>query len=313
MAARITRAKKKIAAARIPYRVPPAEELPGAHRRRPRGGPPGVHHRPHRPGRADLVRRDLVERAVDLARMLHTSCPTDADVAGLLALILLTDARRDDPAVRRRPAGAARRPGPLRSGTGQPSPKASPCVTRRYAAARQGVRAHGGHRGRARRGPHLGGHDWAEIVGLYDLLVASGPPRWWPSTGLWRSDSRDGPLPAWTRSTPFRTSPSLAGYGYLAASRADFLRRLGRARRGPSRLPGGTHALGERGGASIPRRTPPTAGRLTETITPGRLITRRPTSERWRRIYESSRRPCRCGPGSSVVRDRRTQRQGEKP
>ena len=40
------------------------------------------------------MRRDLVERALDLARMLRALLPDDADVAGLLALILLTDARR---------------------------------------------------------------------------------------------------------------------------------------------------------------------------------------------------------------------------
>src|SRR5207302_6247926 len=43
----------------------------------------------------DLVRRDLVERALDLTRMLRALLPGNADVAGLLALILLTDARRE--------------------------------------------------------------------------------------------------------------------------------------------------------------------------------------------------------------------------
>jgi RNA polymerase sigma factor (sigma-70 family) len=94
MAARITRAKKKIASARIPYRVPPAAELP----ERIDAVLTVVHllfttgHAA--PAGADLVRRDLVERALDLARMLRHLLPDDADVAGLLALILLTDARR---------------------------------------------------------------------------------------------------------------------------------------------------------------------------------------------------------------------------
>ena len=48
MAARITRAKKKIAAARIPYRVPSPDQLAERRRRGPRGGPPDLHHRPHR-------------------------------------------------------------------------------------------------------------------------------------------------------------------------------------------------------------------------------------------------------------------------
>src|SRR6266536_2085686 len=94
MAARITRGKKKIATARIPYRVPPADQLPA----RIDAVLTVVHllfttgHTA--PAGADLVRRDLVERALDLARMLRALLPHDADVAGLLALILLTDARR---------------------------------------------------------------------------------------------------------------------------------------------------------------------------------------------------------------------------
>src|SRR5271165_2640446 len=94
MAARITRAKKKIAGARIPYRVPSASELPAridavltvVHLLFTTG-----HTAPLGPG---LVRNDLVERALDLARMLRLLLPDDADVAGLLALILITDSRR---------------------------------------------------------------------------------------------------------------------------------------------------------------------------------------------------------------------------
>jgi len=102
MAARITRAKKKIAAARIPYRVPSAAELPV----RVHAVLTVVHllfttgHTA--PAGANLVRRDLVERSLDLARMLRGLLPADADVAGLLALILLTDARA---AARVGPAG----------------------------------------------------------------------------------------------------------------------------------------------------------------------------------------------------------------
>ncbi|MGD0084774.1 MAG: sigma-70 family RNA polymerase sigma factor, partial [Acidimicrobiales bacterium] len=83
MAARITRAKKKIAAARIPYRVPAPSELPAridavltvVHLLFTTG-----HTAPRGPG---LVRNDLVERALDLARMLRPLLPDDADVAGL--------------------------------------------------------------------------------------------------------------------------------------------------------------------------------------------------------------------------------------
>jgi len=93
MAARITRAKKKISQARIPYRVPSREELP----ERLDAVLAALHllfttgHTA--PAGADLVRADLVGRALDLARMLYALLPTP-EAAGLLAMILLTDARR---------------------------------------------------------------------------------------------------------------------------------------------------------------------------------------------------------------------------
>jgi RNA polymerase sigma-70 factor (ECF subfamily) len=94
MAARITRAKKKIAAAHIPYRVPAASELHGRI-----DGVLSVVYLVYTTGHtapsgADLMRRDLAERGLELARMLRVLLPQDRDVAGLLSLILLTDARR---------------------------------------------------------------------------------------------------------------------------------------------------------------------------------------------------------------------------
>lgn len=95
MAARITRAKKKITAARIPYRVPESGELTERV-----AAVLEVVHLLFTTGHAapvggELIRRDLGERALDLARMLRILLPDNPDVAGLLALILLTDARRD--------------------------------------------------------------------------------------------------------------------------------------------------------------------------------------------------------------------------
>src|SRR5262249_41753475 len=94
MAARVTRAKKKISAARIAYRVPGAAELPDR-----LDGVLTVVHLLYTTGHTapageNLVRDDLVERAVDLARMLHALMPDEREVRGLLALLLLTDARR---------------------------------------------------------------------------------------------------------------------------------------------------------------------------------------------------------------------------
>ncbi len=93
MAARITRAKKKISAAHVPYRVSAKDDLPG----RINAALDVVHllfttgHTA--PIGSELVRRNLVERSLNLARMLRTLLPDEPDVAGLLALILLTDVR----------------------------------------------------------------------------------------------------------------------------------------------------------------------------------------------------------------------------
>ena len=94
MAARVTRAKKKVSAAGIPYRVPGASELP----ERLDAVLTVVHllyttgHTA--PSGTDLVRDDLVDRALNLTRMLLALMPDEPEVRGLLALLLLTDARR---------------------------------------------------------------------------------------------------------------------------------------------------------------------------------------------------------------------------
>ena len=94
MAARVTRAKKKISAARIPYRVPQAHELPER-----LDAVLTVIHLLYTTGHTApsgerLVRGDLVDRALDLARMLRALMPDEREVRGLLALLLVTDARR---------------------------------------------------------------------------------------------------------------------------------------------------------------------------------------------------------------------------
>jgi predicted RNA polymerase sigma factor len=94
VAARITRAKKKISTARIPYRVPRPAELP----ERLRAVLAVIHllfttgHTA--PSGASLVRAGLVDQAMHLARMLRELMPADIEVRGLQALLLVTDARR---------------------------------------------------------------------------------------------------------------------------------------------------------------------------------------------------------------------------
>jgi RNA polymerase sigma-70 factor (ECF subfamily) len=94
MAARMTRAKKKISTARIRYRVPGSAELPD----RLRAVLAVIHllfttgHTA--PSGASLVRTDLVDQALHLTRMLRDLMPDEREVWGLLALLLVTDARR---------------------------------------------------------------------------------------------------------------------------------------------------------------------------------------------------------------------------
>ncbi|HEV8652499.1 MAG TPA: sigma-70 family RNA polymerase sigma factor [Actinomycetes bacterium] len=229
MAARITRAKHKIAAARIPYRVPPAHELPDrldavltvVHLLYTTG---------HTAPRGDaLVRADLVERALDLGRMLHALMPDEREVRGLLALLLLTDARRatrtgadgrlllleeqdrscwDKQAItegRELVLGALRR--------GRPG---------RFALQASIAAVHA-------EAPTYAQTDWREVVGLYDALLAVWPS---PVVALNRAVAvamMDGPAAGLAVLDSVADDPRLAAYPYLPATRADLLRRLGRA------------------------------------------------------------------------------------
>jgi RNA polymerase sigma-70 factor (ECF subfamily) len=93
MAKRLTRAKHKIRDAGIPYRVPPAHLLPER-----TGGVLGVLYLLFNEGYAasagdDLLRPDLSREAIRLARLLTRLMPDEPEAAGLLALMLLQDAR----------------------------------------------------------------------------------------------------------------------------------------------------------------------------------------------------------------------------
>jgi RNA polymerase sigma-70 factor (ECF subfamily) len=94
MARRITRAKAKVKAAHIPYRVPSADDI----RERLAGVLAVVYlifNEGYLASEGDHpVRVDLTDQAIHLGRLLRTLLPDDGEVAGLLALMLLTDARR---------------------------------------------------------------------------------------------------------------------------------------------------------------------------------------------------------------------------
>src|SRR6476469_2313393 len=95
MAQRITRAKKKIAAAKVPYRVPEAADLPER-----LSGVLAVLYLVFNEGYlatggGDPVRAELTGEAIRLARMLRQLLPEEPEVAGLLGLLVLTEARRE--------------------------------------------------------------------------------------------------------------------------------------------------------------------------------------------------------------------------
>ena len=228
MAARITRAKKKIAAARIPYRVPGSDELPGridavltvVHLVFTSGhtAPRGSH----------LVRTDLVEQALHLARMLRFLLPHEPDVAGLLAMILLTDARRsartaDDGTLALLSDQDRSRwdAGEITEGLGLVREALERRPPGRFALMAAIAAVHA-------EAPTWSATDWAELVGLYDLLVTIWPS---PVVALNRAVAiglADGPKAGLAALDALAGEPQLASYGYLASARADFLRRLGR-------------------------------------------------------------------------------------
>jgi len=228
MAARLTRAKKKIAAARIPYTVPVAAELP----ERIDAVLTVVHllfttgH--SAPAGADLMRRDLVERALDLARMLRALLPDSADVAGLLALILLTDARR---ATRRAPDGRL-----LLLEEQDRSQWDRAAIVEGAALVREALRSRPPGRFALQaaiaavhaEAPRWEDTDWREVVALYDVLAQAWPS---PVVALNRAVAvgmAQGAAAGLAAIDALRDEPQLAGYSYTAAARADFLRRLGR-------------------------------------------------------------------------------------
>ncbi|MEU1836982.1 DUF6596 domain-containing protein [Micromonospora chersina] len=229
MAARVTRAKKKIAAARIPYRVPDAAELP----ERLDAVLTVIHllfttgHTA--PTGAGLVRADLVDRAVHLTRMLLALMPDEPEVRGLLALLLLTDARR---------ATRTDADGRLLVLEEQDRSRWD-----RAAIAEGNTLVLGAFRtGRVGRyalqaaiaslhavAPSYAATDWPQVVRLYDELLKRWPS---PVVALNRAvavSMVDGPAAALAEVDALAADPHLAGYHYLPAIRADLLRRLDRA------------------------------------------------------------------------------------
>jgi RNA polymerase sigma-70 factor, ECF subfamily len=228
MAARITRAKKKIVAAGIPFRLPGPHELPArldavlttVHLLFSTG-----HTAPSGPA---LTRDDLAVRALDLARLLHARLPAEREVRGLLGLLLAVHARR---ATR---TGADGRLLTLAEQDRTAWDRAAVAEADRLVVAA----LRGGRPGRFALqaaiaalhadAPTWAATDWPQIRTLYDELL-----RVWPSpvVALNRAVAvamTDGPEQALTQVHALKEEPRLAGYRYLPAVEADLLRRCGR-------------------------------------------------------------------------------------
>ncbi|MFI7543386.1 RNA polymerase sigma factor [Actinoplanes sp. NPDC049599] len=228
MAARLTRAKKKISVARIPFRVPGAAELPDRLH-----GVLGVIHLLFTTGHTApsgpaLIRTDLTDQALHLARMLRELMPDEPEVRGLLALLLITDARRD---TRTDADGRL-----LRLADQDRSRWNREAISEAHHLIVAGLR--GGRPGRYvlqaaiaglyAQAPTYEQTDWAQIVTLYDALLAVWPS---PVVALNRTVALAevaGPEAALAELEALDRDDRLAGYQYLPAVRADLLRRLDR-------------------------------------------------------------------------------------
>jgi len=232
MEQRITRAKAKIKAARIPYRMPSADDLPA----RVTGvlavlflvfnegylasGPD-----------TDPVRHDLTTEAIRLTRLLRALLPQDGEVAGLLALMLLTEARRT---ARVSASGELVALDEQDRGAWDAELIAE---GHRLVRGRLAVAAAGVAPGRyqilaAINAVHTSARDirdtdWSQVLALYDQLVRLDPS---PIIALNRAIAvaeLDGPEVA--LAIVDRLAEALAGYHAYHATRADLLRRLGQS------------------------------------------------------------------------------------
>ncbi|MFC5291152.1 RNA polymerase sigma factor [Actinokineospora guangxiensis] len=230
MGRRITRAKAKITAARIPYRVPSAQDLPARV-----SGVLAVLFLIFNEGYLATgpdtppVRHDLTAEAIRLTRLLRALLPEDGEATGLLALMLLTEARR---------AARVSADGELVTLDQQDRGAWDPAmVAEGHRLVRERL-ATGAAPGRyqlmaAINAVHTSARDlrdtdWSQVVALYTHLARLDPS---PVVALNRAIAvaeLDGPEVA-LAAVDGLESP-LSGYHAFHATRADLLRRLGRDR-----------------------------------------------------------------------------------
>ncbi|HEV7647130.1 MAG TPA: RNA polymerase sigma factor [Actinophytocola sp.] len=228
MAQRLVRAKKKIRNAGIPYRVPPAHLLPER-----TNAVLGVLYLLFNEGYAasagaDLMRLSLTGEAIRLARVLVSLLPAEPEAEGLLALLLLHDARRES---RVSPSGDLVTL-EEQDRTRWDAAEIAEGVALLESALRRGV-----------PGPYqvqaaiaachataatAGRTDWHQIASLYGELAKYVPS---PVVELNRAVAvamADGPAAGLELVDRLAGRGELAGYHLLPATRADLLRRLGR-------------------------------------------------------------------------------------
>jgi RNA polymerase sigma factor (sigma-70 family) len=197
----------------------------------------------------ELSRVELTSEAIRLTRQLHAELPDDGEVAGLLALMLLTEARR---------AARARDDGTL-------VPLAEQDRTRWDAAAiAEGVAVLTRALAAAPIGPYQvqaaiaavhdeatrsADTDWAQILTLYDLLSGIAPGPMVTLNRIVAVAMVDGPAAALTQLDAIETDPALAGHHRVDAVRAHLLELAGDVE--SARV---HYELAARGTLSVPER-----------------------------------------------------------
>ncbi len=228
IAARITRAKQKIAVAGVPFRLPKDAELPDrldtvltvVHLAYTAG---------HTAVGGRLTRTDLTGRAVELARMLVAQVPAEPEAQGLLALLLLSEARA--------PARVGPKDELVLLADQDRTRWDHELIAEGLALATTALRRGDGRfviqaaiAGLHTSAPSWEATDWRQVVRMYDALLLN-----WPNpvvalnrtaaTSLLPGADLDQVL---AQLDQLADEPALARYAYLPATRADVLARVGR-------------------------------------------------------------------------------------
>jgi RNA polymerase sigma-70 factor (ECF subfamily) len=227
VAQRIVRAKAKIRDARIPYEVPSRSELP-ARLDSVLQVVYLVFNEGYSASSGEAVtRRDLSSEAIRLGRLLAELLP-DPEIDGLLALMLLSESRRD---ARTTPDGDLVLLGDQdrSSWNREQVAEGSALVRRALASQRFGaLTVQAAIAAIHAAAPTPDATDWSEIVGLYDVLLRLDPS---PVVELNRAAAvamRDGPAAGLALIEALLKRGELAQYHLAHSARADLYRRLGR-------------------------------------------------------------------------------------